>query len=206
MDSPDADAFLEILHTSRAMRRLKPDPVPDELLRRVVEAATWAPNASNHQTWFFGIIRDREKIARIGALYKETWNSPGVRAYRAARLDPRVERSSDRGAETFGQAPALVVAGTTDPVAPAPAGRAWGASLYPAVQNLLLAARALGLGGYLTTLLNSRQDELRPLLGLPPEATVGAIVPLGYPAGRRGPVRRRPLEEVVFWDVWGNPA
>lgn len=204
-DQPvDPEAFLEVLHTNRAMRRLKPDAVPDTLLRRVIEAATWAPSASNHQVWFFIAVRDRAKIRQIGALYLERWNSPGSVSYRTSYLDPRVNRSATGGAETFGESPALVVAGTTEPLRPMPDGRAWGASLYPAMQNLLLAARMLGLGGYLTTLLNGRQDVLQEILALPPEAMIGAIVPLGYPAGGYGPVRRRPLDEVLHWEQWGG--
>jgi nitroreductase len=186
----DADEFLDILRTNRAMRRLRPDPLPDDLVRRVLEAATWAPSGSNRQDYVFVAVRDRSKIARLGELRLQEWNGSRLAAARD-RMDPSVEKSATRGSETLGQAPVIVVVANIGPIA--------GHSIFPAVQNLLLAARVLGLGGYITMI---ESDEAKNIVGLPPEASIAAVVPLGRPAGSFGPVRRRPLDEIVFWDEW----
>lgn len=215
---PDADTFYSLLSTTRSIRRISDAPVPDEVLERVLQAAVWAPSGGNRQPWRVIVVRDRDVKQALSDLYVEEWatyvdfNLAKVPDQSPETLE-RVRRQFDTGgalAAGLAEVPVVCVF-VHDPsmlyVTDAGLGRhpvVGGASLYPAVQNLLLAARAEGLGGVITTLLCRRETEMRAVLSLPDQWAVHAVVPLGSPKGRHGPLRRAPLDEMVFRDRWGN--
>ncbi len=206
----DTDVF-EIMRTTRAMRRLRPDPVPDALIRRILEAGSAAANGGNTQRWRFLVIKDPAIKLAVQKLYQRAYDEvigpryrgaappPGVSAERYKRQHDAVEYLTAH----FHEAPVWIVAcldeGTAKPT------RTSGASIYPAVQNMLLAARALGLGSTLTTRHLMFEPEAEAALGLPPGVHSYAILPIGYPMGRFGPVGRGALAEIVYGDRWGEP-
>jgi len=202
--------LFDVIHTTRAMRRLKPDPVPDELIHKILEAGICAANGGNRQTWRFMVIKDRTIKERVQHFYKRAFDEvvgpryrnsappPGVTAEQYTRQHGAVEYLTDH----FHEAPVWIVAclneGTTTPT------RSSGASIYPAVQNMLLAARALGLGATLTTRHLQYEAEVEAALGLPSGVHSYAILPIGYPMGRFGPVGRGSLADIVYEDRWGK--
>ena len=223
---------MDVLRTMRAMRRLKPDPVPRELLEQLVEAATWAPSASNQQLYSYVVVTDRAQMARLGVLWRDV-----QRKYLAAAalLDPGAFADPATApmlealhyqAEHFDETPAVIAACYARPPVPSDprlvvdlirdvgmgflrrlasprmAVVAGASSSYPGVQNLLLAARALGLAANITVWHFFAENEFKRVLGVPKHVTVYALVPVGWPAGRFGPVRRRPVADVVHWDRW----
>ncbi len=195
------DVF-EAIRTTRAMRRLDPDrSVSDADLLAVVGAATRAPSGGNRQPVRWLIIRDPELKRRVGEVYRRQAHLR-LRAYEeAARSDPRAARmlrSSYHLADHMGEAPALVI-----PCARGARGQLE-SSVFPAVQNLMLAARALGLGTTLTTIHLAEEQAVREVLGIPDDVLTFAIVPVGHPLGRWGEARRRPAAEVTYWDRWGE--
>ncbi len=208
----DVVGLLEGIATTRAIRRYTDEPVPDAALRAILFAATRAPSGSNRQPFRFVVLRDGEKAAQAKHLVAE-----GARRVWAGK---RSTDGYDRGTGTVDDSPKARMARTmqhyVDHVAEAPVlilpclvryrepTPSEGASVYPACQNVLLAARALGYGGVLTGMHFFVEDELRALLGIPPEVFVAATITLGRPAGGHGPVRRRPLGELVFGDTWGE--
>ena len=215
------DVF-EIIHTTRGMRRLKPDPVPDDLIVKILEAGVCAANGANRQSWRFLVIKDRaikEKVQRIykrafeevvSPIYKTSGPPPGVTPERYAAQHAAVEYLT----EHFHEAPVWIVACSVQGVNvrqrdAAGEGASFetrmaGASIYPAVQNMLLAARALGLGATLTTRHLIYEADATAALGLPDGVVTHAILPIGYPMGRFGPVGRGPLADVVFEDRFGQ--
>ena len=207
---PDDAGLFDIIHTTRAMRRLKPDPVPDHLIRQILEAAVCAPNGGNTQRWRFLVIKDKAIKQAVQVWYKRAFDEvigprylaseppPGVTKERYLRQHAAVEYLTDH----FHEAPVWIVACLQDGPNP---NRGAGASIYPAVQNMLLAARALGLGATLTTRHLIHEKETEAALGLPPNVHSYAIIPIGYPLGKFGPVGRRPLGDIVFGDRWGQP-
>lgn len=234
-----ADApIMEVMATMRAMRRLRPDPVPDELLERLVEAATWAPSGGNVQAFSFVVVTDREQMARLAELWRVVC---GFYLETFATVVPRhmtpdeYERLKDAlrfQAEHFHETPAVIVAcysmgdwvrrlaarwqrfaGALGRLGPSRTARtlagfrAFGerseaASVYPGVQNLLLAARAHGLAATLTTWHLMLESEFKAVLGIPRGVKTFALIPVGWPRGNFGPVRRRPVSEVVHRDRW----
>ena len=201
--------LFEIMGTTRSMRRLKPDPVPDELIRKILEAGVWAPSGGNMQRWRFLVIKDPKIKQAVGAYYKRAWDEIVSPRYRAGEPAPGTSRerflrmldAAQYLADHIHEAPVWIVP-CLEGAAPT---RTSGSSIYPAVQNMLLAARALGLGATLTTLYLSFEKEVEAALGLPPDVHSYALLPIGYPMGRFGPVRRVPLGEVVYEDQWGQP-
>jgi len=197
------DVF-EVINTTRAMRRLKPDPVPDELIWKVLEAAIRAPSGGNRQPWNFIVIRDPETKKKIAAWYLEAWNATYGAAREAMAADPNAARmfsSADHLANQLAEVPVLIIAairGGDTGTSPA------GSYVYPAVQNLMLAARGLGLGTTLTTLHRAHEDEVKELLAIPDNVQTLALIPLGWPKGKFGMGPRRPVEEVAYWDNWGK--
>jgi nitroreductase len=198
------DVF-EIMRSTRSMRRLKPDPVPHGLLRQVLEAGTFAANGGNMQTWRFLVIRDPVVKAAAGAWYRKSWQEIVGPRYRAAAPAPgqspdqfaRMLTAAEYLADHIHEAPVWIV--------PCASGtRNTGSSIFPAVQNILLACRALGLGCTLTTLHLNFEKEVDAALSLPDDVHSYAILPIGYPMGKFGPVRRAPLENVVYQDRWGE--
>ncbi len=194
--------FFEVVHTQRAARSFLPDDVDDATVARILTAATHAPSAENSQPFVFVVVRDAGQRAAIGALTARIWEG-GARALEEQRLSPAFLRDVHHGA-TGGVAAApvlVVVCGDTRLTYP----EAMGASVFPAVQNLLLAAHALGLGSTLTTLPVLGGNELADLVGLPPEIVPVAVIPLGHLAGPLGPPRRHPLPEKAHLNHYGTP-
>ncbi len=196
--------FWDVVNTQRAMRRLKPDPVPDELLWKLLETATKAPSGGNVQSWNFVVVTGAEDKRKIGEWYLEAWRQMYGPAREAMLADARrasAYKSADHLAHHIAEVPVLIFATVrTDRFNTGPV---LGASLYPAVQNLLLAARALGLGATLTTLHMLHQADVRALLGIPDDAEPLAMIPVGWPKGTFGPPIRLPAEKVVYWERWG---
>lgn len=196
--------FFDVVLSQRACRAFLPDEVTDQVVARLLEAATHAPSAENRQPWEFVVVRDPELRARIGDLTRRAWREGG-RDFSRDRLPPPLFEEVDRGAEGgVSLAPVLVVVcGDTRRGHPA----AMGASIFPATQNLLLAANALGLGSALTTLpaTGALGAELSDLLGLPPEVKPHAVVPLGWPSRPLGPPRRQPAADHIHRDRYGTP-
>ncbi|MBI4232921.1 MAG: nitroreductase family protein [Chloroflexi bacterium] len=203
----DALDTLEAVHTLRAVRRFRQDPVPEEALRQVLDAAICAPSGANRQPWAFVIIREPDLKRQVASYYRRSWEQAYGGAAAAPRpADPRVRASAAYLAEHMAEVPVLVLACIH--MEGGPATFTHGASIYPAVQNLMLAARALGLGTALTTLHKRYEAEVKGLLGIPADWETAALIPLGFPAGRSpfGLPRRRPVAEVTFADRWENPA
>lgn len=190
------------LYSMRAIRRFRPDPLAPADLRDILDAARQAPNGGNAQPWRFLLVTDADKRARLGELYREAWwakrRDEGVTGPQDIPRGKSVRRSAMRLADEIGGAPAIVLVCAT--------ARGAGASqsVIPATQNLLLAARALGIGGTITTLHAVVEERVHALFGIPDGARVVYCVPLGYPRGRFGPLARKPLAEVAALDSWGE--
>jgi nitroreductase len=206
--------LFEAIYTTRAMRRVKPDPIPDDVLRAILDAAIRAPSGGNSQGWAFIVVRDPGLRAGLAAIYRpliESLFTPdGPYGRLVASDDPAVAARTKRMMDSalyLGQhmqdAPVIVVPCLRT------GGRATeltsGASIFPAVQNLMLAARAFGVGSTLTTIHRRREAEVKALLGVPDDYDTAALIPLGYPRGRWGLAARTPVEEVAFGDRWGAP-
>ena len=206
---PGNTDLFEIMHTMRAMRRLKPDPVPDELIKKVLQAGACAPNGGNTQRWRFLVIKDTKIKQGVQVWYKRAFDEvvgprylksnppPGVTREQYNRQHAAVEYLTDH----FHEAPVWIVPCMEG----ANPSRTAGSSIYPAVQNMLLAARALGFGATLTTLYLNLEKEVEAALGLPSDVHSYALIPIGYPMGRFGPVRRVPLADVTYGDRWDQP-
>ena len=220
----DEPGIFEIIYSLRAMRRLKPDPVPEPLLWKVLEAGTKAPSGGNSQPWDFVVVQDPALKEFIQERYKRTWDLYLRAAIEATgRKSPppspeemeklaRQARPATHLAEHLHEAPVLLLVclRPREEMLPADEGRrsegpaAHYASIFPAVQNILLACRALGLGATLTTLHLLHEDEIKEQLGIPSEVETVALIPVGYPQGRFGPTARTPVQDVAHWDRWGN--
>jgi nitroreductase len=209
-DSVGELSALEALHSTPARRYLSPEPIPDDVLWAILDAAIRGPSGGNTQSWGWVVVTDQEVKDRVAAWYRENFEA----AYGSRReqilsapagslgLTPRGFLGAEHLAHHLHEAPVWVFAvlrGAADATSPR-----LGSSIYGAVQQLCLAARAYGIGTSLTTLYGGHEEELRELLGLPPDALTMALIPMGYPAqGRWAQPRRRPVEEVVHWNQWG---
>ena len=211
-----ADALYELMSTTRSIRRIKDTPIPSDVLQRVLQAAVWAPSGGNRQPWRMIVCTERDVKQRLSDIYVDEWAS--YVDFNMAQVKNAPEEIQQRVASglsvgtqlaaSLADVPAVVIF-TFDPnmvyVTDNNLGRTpvvGGGSLYPAVQNLLLAARAEGLGGVLTTLVAAREKDLRDLLGFPEGWGVYAMVPLGYPKGSHGPLRREPLDKMAHFNHW----
>jgi len=208
----------EAMSTLRAVRRLKPDTIPEDVLERVLEAASWAPTGGNAQPWRVVVVRNRDKMAELGRLYSKNWYDY-VTGHRALIADaPEAVRvtsekmfaAGDYLADHFSQTPVLLVFcfnPKSMAITDAKLDRVsvvGGASIYPAVQNALLACRGEGLGCVLTTLLCACEEQVRRILEIPEPWGTAAAIPIGYPVlGGHGPISRRPVEKMAFEDSWG---
>jgi nitroreductase len=209
----------EAMRTCRAVRRHRPDPIPDDVLRRVLEAATFAPTGGNAQPWRMIAVRDAAKRRALRDLYLPLWQdyskeymrvSAGLTGDAASKRDRMLDAANHLG-EHLDVSPVIVVfvfdvrrmSITDDGLGrPSVVG---GASIYPAVQNLLLACRVEGLGCVLTTLLCKAEPQVRALLEIPDPWATAAFVPIGWPARKgHGPLTRRPLENMAFGDRFGG--
>ena len=189
----------EAIFSLRAIRRLKPDPIPDAIIRDILEAAIRAPNGGNAQQWHFLVVKDATLRAQFAPLYHEAWWAKRRDAGIHSPEDlPPTYRPAMRLADEIDQVPVLMLVCATVKGADAMG------SVIPAVQNLLLAARALGVGGTITTLHPQVEERVHELFDIPPTAQVVYCIPLGYPHGRFGPNRRKPLTEVCSYDHWGS--
>ena len=187
------------------MRRLKPDPIPDGILMQLISAANQGPTGSNKQNASWIVVRDVEQKVKLAELNRKAVDayidSPGSAAPERRGIVRAVKWQRDH----FSEIPVLLIpclTFDTNPTNTWHAGAAAGGSIWPAVQNLLLAARGLGLGAALTTLGLSDRPAAKAVLGLPELVEPFAIIPVGYPMGKFGPLTRRPLEDVVHYDRW----
>lgn len=205
--------LFDTIHTTRAMRRLKTDPVPREMIEKILRAGQCAPTGGNAQHWGFLVVEDPEVKEQVQALYARSWDSVAGPHY-ANQLDAlepgeahdKLQRQVDAAVhltDHFHEAPVWIVACLR--VGKGGGGPFDGASIYPAVQNMLLAARALGLGSTLTTRHTVDSAEVDAIFRLPDGVRSFAILPIGYPLGNFGPVRRKPLGETAYQDRWGQP-
>lgn len=214
-----ADAIYEAMSTLRAVRRVKPDPIDEAVLQRVLQAAAWAPSGGNVQPWRVMLVLDEGKRQALGDLYRPQWAKYSVGARKdLARLEgealakqDRMLAAADHLGEHLGDAPAILVfcfnpshMAITDSNLPRPSV-VGGGSVYPAVQNAMLACRAENLGCTLTTLLCFVEDEVKQLLEIPADWYTCAVMPIGYSVGKgHGPISRRPVSKLAFRDTWGN--
>ena len=224
----ELDVF-EAMHTARAMRRFKPDPVPEAVITRILDAAIRAPSAGNAQNWAFVVVRDAEQRRRLGAIYRKASDIASA-MYAARGRPPHLSEEQFRRLMTSGaflwdhmaEAPVILVPCQTQPRLPSPDAlppdirarfadeqryveRIRGSSIYPAVQNVILACRALGLGTTITTNHIRCEDEVKAVLDVPDDVATFALMPIGYPLDPFGPVTRRPVAEVTHADRWAEP-
>jgi nitroreductase len=198
----------EALYTTRSMRRVKPDPIPDDVLKSMLDAAIRSPSGSNSQNWRWLTVTDRSTMQKLGRLYAEAWIELNETIYKGKRAEAeasgnesikRIYSSSQWLADNFGDSPLVVLPyHRNDPT---------GASIYPAVWSLMLSARSFGVGTTLTTVLGIfRQKEVADLLGVPLDKgwQNAAAIPCGYPLGRWGVAKRAPVQDVVYEERWGN--
>jgi nitroreductase len=210
----DELGLFEAIQTTRSMRRLKPDPIPREVMEEIIDAGVHAPSGSNFQNWAFVVvdapedkrfIRDRylkyyRELERLGSI-------PSMSDIPPERQ--RMFATATHLAEHMDEVPVILLACTgtdfptyADANNPRSITATLHASIYPAVQNILLAARALGVGATLTTLHYFFEDELKSRLGIPADKEIAGLLPMGYPHGRFGPTTRRPGAEVTHWGRW----
>ena len=204
----DEPGIFEIMYSCRAMRRLKPDPVPEELLVRLVDAANQAPSGSNRQTARWIIVRDTEIKRELADLNRAAVTSyiatpPDSAPHQDPEKQERMRQTVLWQMEHMHEIPALIVGcqifqGKPDIAEIARAG----GSIWPGIQNLLLAARSLGLGAAPTTLALRDREAAGKVLALPENVHAYCMIPVGYPMGRFGPVTRIPTPEIIHWDRW----
>lgn len=210
--APDVVGLLEGLTSTRAIRRYLNEPIPEDVLRDMLFAATRAPSGSNRQPFRFIVLTDSDvaqqakKLIAVGA--QKVWNHKRANdGYNEGSgtdensPKSRMARTMQEYVDNFASVPVLVLACLVRYREPNPLE---GASVYPACQNLLLAARALGYGGVITGFHGFVEQELRELLNIPEGTLIAASITLGKPAGNHGPVRRVPMGEVVYGDTWGE--
>lgn len=206
------DVF-EALYTTRAMRRVKEDPIPENILIQMVDAAVRAPSGANNQSWKFIIVTEPDVKNKLGDYYREAWdiyirdyyeNNPDMGASKVldenkAKQVIRISKSATWLSENFHKVPAqFVVLSRNDPT---------GSSIYPAIWNLMLAGRAHGIGTCLATVLGMfNQEKAFEALNIPVDKgwQINAVVTAGYPLGKWGVAKREPVENVTFLNTWGN--
>ena len=207
--------LFDVIFSTRSMRRLRSDPVPDEIIYKILDAGIRAPSGGNTQHWRFVVVKDPQVKQQVQQIYQKGWSE--VQAMYRNRTAPahmeegKFRRLLDTAAHLaahLAEAPVLLFACLKErPMPPqlaAKLARLSGSSIYPAVQNMLLACRALGLGATLTTVCSLYDDELRAVLHLPSDISTYALLPIGYPLGKFGPVKRMAVEEVTCVDRWGT--
>ena len=213
LNMPLGDAMM----TQRALRRVLPDPVDDAVVLKCIELALHAPTGANGQHWEYDVVKDPRVKEKLARRYRQGWKVQyGVIIRRAVARDEsmaKIARAVQWQVDHFSEVPVLVVAclrlGARDGRLPfmrmphAAESAYWG-SIYPSAQNLLLAARAMGLGASLITLPLWSRTSARRILGLPPSVAPCCIVTLGWPRGRYGPTTRKPCDQVTHLDAYGN--
>jgi nitroreductase len=201
--------LIEAMNTQRAIRRLKPDPVDDVLVLQLIELALKAPSGSNSQNWEFIVVKDREIKGKLARQNRIAWTIYGGLGRRLRRNNPKalkIIRAVQWQADHFKEIPVIVVACLKGWRLPFPhiLATSYFGSIYPSIQNLLLAARAANLGATIITLPLWNVAVTRRILALPWKITPCAMIPLGWPSGRYGPTTRRPIHEVVSFDTFGH--
>ena len=205
------DVF-EALYTTRAMRRVKEDSIPDDVIKSIMDSAIRAPSGSNRQDWKFLIVTDKKTREELADIYRETWDyyvksfyndSEDLGASSLKNKDEietvkRISNSASWLAENYHKVPLLVLAfSRNDPT---------GSSIYPAIWNLMLAARGHGVGTCLTTVMNFKTEDVYKVLNVPSDKgwTLNATITAGYPLGKWGVAARKPVEEVTYLNKWGE--
>ena len=207
------DVF-EALYTTRAMRRVKEDPVPDNIIQSMIDSAIRAPSGSNRQNWKFLVITDKNIREKLSNIYRETWDYY-INSFLNSPKDPgasslkkqddkdietirRISNSASWLAENYHKVPLLVLAlSRNDPT---------GSSIYPAIWNLMLAARGHGIGTCLTTVMSFETEKVFEVLNIPNDKgwTLNATITAGYPLGKWGVAERKPVDDVTYLNTWGN--
>ena len=202
----------EALYTTRAMRRVKPDPIPEAVQARILDAAIRAPSGGNGQGWRFMLVDDKTVIGQLAPLYKKCMDRMFATIYgerlKTANAAPeegdnpeflKMYRSANYMGNNFASYPLLLLAFTR--------GDRSGSSIYPAVWNAMLAARAEGVGSSITSLIMGERKNMFKILGIPADEgwDFDCLVPMGYPTGRWGVAHRRPAHEVAYRNQWGEP-
>ena len=209
----DAKLF-DTIYSLRSMRRLKPDPIPEDVLRKIVEAGIHAPSGGNRQDWGFILVRDPELKLFIRDRYRDAQQKSRASQPPINELPPprqRAIKASIYLSDHMHEAPVILLACSAKEYP------AWAqvqnqrgstatvhGSIYPAVQNILLACRAYGIGSVLTTTHFFFEEELKKKAGVPDNMEIAALLPMGYPRGKFGKTTRKPVDEVLYWDRWGN--
>ena len=205
------DVF-EALYTTRAMRRVKEDSIPDDVKKSIMDSAIRAPSGSNRQDWKFLVVTDKKTREELADIYRETWDyyvksfyndSEDLGASSLKNKDEietvkRISNSASWLAENYHKVPLLVLAfSRNDPT---------GSSIYPAIWNLMLAARGHGVGTCLTTVMNFKTEDVYKVLNVPSDKgwTLNATITAGYPLGKWGVAARKPVEEVTYLNKWGE--
>jgi nitroreductase len=208
-DHPEFDLY-EAIYTTRSMRRLKPEPVPEHLIVKVIEAATMGPSGHNRQPWIFIVVTGDENKQFVAERYRKAWETIFTpRERHVVATDPQSQqarnlRSANYLAQHIAEVPVLIFACVKKYTDAARAGQPMWGAIYPAIQNLCLAARGYGLGTSITGLHGMYAHEIDPRLGVPPEYANVALIPLGYPKGRWVRPDRKPALSVTYWEKWGN--
>jgi nitroreductase len=206
--NPDFDLY-EAIYTTRSMRRLKPDPVPPEIIVKIIEAATMGPSGSNRQPWRFVVVREPETKSFVAERYQKAWEvyfTPAAREVVANAPDSpqgRILRSARYLADHIREVPVMIFCCVKKYTDPRRNGQPMVNALFPAIQNLCLAARGYGLGTSITQLHSMHAAEIDAKLGVPPGYSNIALVPMGYPKGRWAQPDRKPALAITFWEKWG---
>ena len=207
------DVF-EALYTTRSMRRVKEDPVPDNIIQSMIDSAIRAPSGSNRQNWKFLVVTDKNIREKLSNIYRETWDYY-INSFLNSAKDPgasslkkqddkdietirRISNSASWLAENYHKVPLLVLAlSRNDPT---------GSSIYPAIWNLMLAARGHGIGTCLTTVMSFETEKVFEVLNIPNDKgwTLNATITAGYPLGKWGVAERKPVDDVTYLNTWGN--
>lgn len=208
----DDMGLFEVMYNCRAMRRIKPDAVPEDLLLKLIDAANQAPSGSNVQNGRWIVVRSPEQKARLAELNRKVFeayvsvNRTDALPHQSAAARQRMVDAVRWQADHFAEIPALIIACLELGSAPRrdsfSAGAGAGGSIWPGVQNLLLAARALGLAATPTTFAIADRAAAKAVLGLPETVDPFCLIPVGYPMGNFGPVKRKPVSDIMRWDRW----
>lgn len=195
--------FLDVIYTQRAVRKFKTDPVSDELIYKILDAAVRAPNGGNLQNWVFIVVKDQDIRDKLGVIFKkasEKYSERSLNPVNSVDVKPKSWNLTDN----INEVPVLLIPCIKHSGSRGNMVR--GAHIYPAVQNMLLTARSLGLGTVITTIHRLFEEEIKALLNIPDNVDTAALIPLGYPADgvRFGPTTRRPVAEVSFIDKWDS--
>ncbi len=210
MSNQTTDIY-KVMQTQRAIRRWTDEPVDREVIERIIQAGCWAPSGSNSQPWGFLVVTDDDKRERLAEAIRSMFEKRmGTSFPNPEQVEDPTRRRMYRGAknlfENFAAAPVWIIPCMLTDLYQARAADSLlaGSSIYPSIQNMMLAARAEGLGTVLTTPQDGIMDELRAELNIPDSALPVAIIPMGHPNANFGPVTRKPLAEVLHWNGWND--